>query len=73
MKRVFLDVETTEIIAGTLPEKIFLILCKDDKGITYFKENDFGILDKEFFVLLGPSGCGKTPTLRMIAGLELHT
>ena len=41
MKRVFLDVETTEIIAGTLPEKIFLIVCKDDKGIRYFKENDF--------------------------------
>ena len=29
--------------------------------------------DKEFVALLGPSGCGKTTTLRLIAGLEVHT
>ena len=34
--RVFLDVETTAI-TNLLPDRIFLIVCKDDKQITYFK------------------------------------
>ena len=40
--RVFLDVETTAI-TNLLPDRIFLIVCKDDKQITYFKEDE---LDK---------------------------
>ena len=76
MKRVFLDVETTEIIAGTLPEKIFLIVCKDDKGITYFKENDFDkftsyINSCDEFV--GHNIIGfDAPVIKKVIGVDLH-
>ncbi len=76
MKRVFLDVETTEIIAGSLPEKIFLIVCKDDKGITYFKENDFDkfvnyINNCNEFV--GHNIIGfDAPVIKKIIGVDLH-
>ena len=73
--RVFLDVETTAI-TNLLPDRIFLIVCKDDKQITYFKENE---LDKfssyigRYDEFVGHNIIGfDAPVIKKIIGIDLH-
>ena len=73
--RVFLDVETTAI-TNLLPDRIFLIVCKDDKQITYFKEDE---LDKfssyigRYDEFVGHNIIGfDAPVIKKIIGIDLH-
>ena len=73
--RVFLDVETTAI-TNLLPDRIFLIVCKDDKQITYFKEDE---LDKfssyigRYDEFVGHNIIGfDAPVIKKIIGVDLH-
>ena len=73
--RVFLDVETTAI-TNLLPDRIFLIVCKDDKRITYFKEDE---LDKfssyigRYDEFVGHNIIGfDAPVIKKIIGIDLH-
>ena len=73
--RVFLDVETTAI-TNLLPDRIFLIVCKDDKQITYFKEDE---LDKfssyigRYNEFVGHNIIGfDAPVIKKIIGIDLH-
>ena len=73
--RVFLDVETTAI-TNLLPDRIFLIVCKDDNRITYFKEDE---LDKfssyigRYDEFVGHNIIGfDAPVIKKIIGVDLH-
>ena len=73
--RVFLDVDTTAI-TNLLPDRIFLIVCKDDKQITYFKEDE---LDKfssyigRYDEFVGHNIIGfDAPVIKKIIGVDLH-
>ena len=73
--RVFLDVETTAI-TNLLPDRIFLIVCKDDNRITYFKEDE---LDKfssyigRYDEFVGHNIIGfDAPVIKKIIGIDLH-
>ena len=73
--RVFLDVETT-VITDILPDRIFLIVCKDDKQITYFKEDEldkFGTYIDKYDEFVGHNIIGfDAPVIKTIIGLDLH-
>ena len=74
--RVFLDVETTHIVNNRLPDRIFLIVCKSEKGITYFRENEMDkfvsyIDNYNEFVghnIIGFDG----PVIKKIVNIDLH-
>ena len=73
--RVFLDVETT-VITDILPDRIFLIVCKDDKQITYFKEDEldkFGAYIDRYDEFVGHNIIGfDAPVIKKIIGIDLH-
>ena len=73
--RVFLDVETTAI-TNLLPDRIFLIVCKDDKQITYFKEDEldkFGAYIDRYDEFVGHNIIGfDAPVIKKIIGIDLH-
>ena len=73
--RVFLDVETTAI-TNLLPDRIFLIVCKDDKQITYFKEDEldkFGAYIDRYDEFVGHNIIGfDAPVIKKIIGVDLH-
>ena len=73
--RVFLDVETTAI-TNLLPDRIFLIVCKDDKRITYFKEDEldkFGAYIDRYDEFVGHNIIGfDAPVIKKIIGVDLH-
>ena len=73
--RVFLDVETTAI-TNLLPDRIFLIVCKDDKRITYFKEDEldkFGAYIDRYDEFVGHNIIGfDAPVIKKIIGIDLH-
>ena len=73
--RVFLDVETTAI-TNLLPDRIFLIVCKDDKRITYFKEEEldkFGAYIDSYDEFVGHNIIGfDAPVIKKIIGIDLH-
>lgn len=73
--RVFLDVETT-VITDILPDRIFLIVCKDDKQITYFKEDEldkFGSYIDRYDEFVGHNIIGfDAPVIKKIIGIDLH-
>ncbi|BCV02019.1 MAG: hypothetical protein CM15mV48_680 [uncultured marine virus] len=73
--RVFLDVETTAI-TNLLPDRIFLIVCKDDKQITYFKEDEldkFGSYIGRYDEFVGHNIIGfDAPVIKKIIGVDLH-
>tara|TARA_R100001480_G_scaffold44836_7_gene58078 strand:+ start:7941 stop:9671 length:1731 start_codon:yes stop_codon:yes gene_type:complete len=74
--RVFLDVETTHIVNNRLPDRIFLIVCKSEKGITYFRENE---MDKfvsyidNYNEFVGHNIIGfDAPVIKKIVNIDLH-
>ena len=73
--RVFLDVETTAI-TNLLPDRIFLIVCKDDNRITYFKEDEldkFGAYIDRYDEFVGHNIIGfDAPVIKKIIGIDLH-
>ena len=73
--RVFLDVETTAI-TNLLPDRIFLIVCKDDNRITYFKEDEldkFGAYIDRYDEFVGHNIIGfDAPVIKKIIGVDLH-
>lgn len=73
--RVFLDVETT-VITDILPDRIFLIVCKDDNRITYFKEDEldkFGAYIDRYDEFVGHNIIGfDAPVIKKIIGIDLH-
>ena len=73
--RVFLDVETTAI-TNLLPDRIFLIVCKDDKQITYFKEDEldkFSSYIDRYDEFVGHNIIGfDAPVIKKIIGVDLH-
>ena len=73
--RVFLDVETTAI-TNLLPDRIFLIVCKDDKQITYFKEDEldkFSSYIDRYDEFVGHNIIGfDAPVIKKIIGIDLH-
>ena len=73
--RVFLDVETTAI-TNLLPDRIFLIVCKDDKQITYFKEDEldkFSSYISRYDEFVGHNIIGfDAPVIKKIIGVDLH-
>ncbi len=77
-RRLFLDIETPMITGGTLPDKIFLIVCKDTESKQLFtftddKFDEFKTLVSSYDEFVGHNIIGfDAPVIHKVLAIDLH-